>query len=421
MTDTEHRRPAVPADTANLADKATPADRTKRNDKAAVKPQAEFHRYPFYAPRFWHGMRPRTWWGLLRQGRFRIHPSRLPNLLGVSLATPWNTVLAWIQQLFFRKRLAEAELHGPPVFIIGHWRSGTTLLHELLVLDERYSSPTTFQCFAPHHFLVTEWIFQRFFGWLLPGKRPMDNMAAGWERPQEDEFALMNLGLPSPYRHIAFPCEPPVDLNYLDFQDVSPTDLQRWLRALRRFLLGVSTVTGRPLVIKSPTHTGRIAALAKEFPDARFIHVTRDPRALFPSTCRLWAGLAEAQGMQVARDPADDPTAPGGDDQKLNPEKQYVVDCLRRMYDAFLRDRPNLDPNRIVDIRYEDLVADPVAILETVYRSLKLSDFDSVRPVIESWAASEHRSYRTNRHQLSDQDEATIRSAWKHYFETYGY
>ncbi|PAY20265.1 sulfotransferase family protein [Rhodopirellula sp. SM50] len=371
-------------------------------------------------------MRPLTWWGLLRQGRFKIHPSRLPNLLGVSLATPWNTVLAGIQQLVFRNRLASAELHGPPVFIIGHWRSGTTLLHELLVLDERYSSPTTFQCFAPHHFLVTEWIFQKFFGWLIPGKRPMDNMAAGWERPQEDEFALMNLGLPSPYRHIAFPCEAPVDMNYLDFQDVSPSALRQWLDALRRFLLGVSTVTGRPLVIKSPTHTGRIAALAKEFPDARFIHVTRDPRALFPSTCRLWAGLAEAQGMQVARRPATAASTNSsgdgdGDDQPLSADKQYVVDCLRRMYDAFFRDRPTIDSNRIIDIRYEDLVDDPVTVLETIYRSLRLSDFDSVRPVIESWAASEHRSYQTNRHQLSPQDEATIRSAWKHYFENYGY
>ncbi len=394
------------------------------DDKAAGKPAAEFHRYPWYAPRFWHGMRPLTWWGLLRQGRFRIHPSRLPNLLGVSLATPWNTVLAGIQQLVFRNRLAAAELHGPPVFIIGHWRSGTTLLHELLVLDERYSSPTTFQCFAPHHFLVTEWIFQKFFGWLIPGKRPMDNMAAGWERPQEDEFALMNLGLPSPYRHIAFPCEAPVDMNYLDFQDVSPSALRQWLDALRRFLLGVSTVTGRPLVIKSPTHTGRIAALAREFPDARFIHVTRDPRALFPSTCRLWAGLAEAQGMQVSRRPdatASTNSSDDGDDQPLSADKQYVVDCLRRMYDAFLRDRPTIDSNRIIDIRYEDLVDDPVTVLETIYRSLRLSDFDSVRPVIESWAASEHRSYQTNRHQLSPQDEATIRSAWKHYFETYGY
>lgn len=355
-----------------------------------------------------------TWWGLLRQGRFRIHASRLSHLLGASLATPWNTVLGGIQKILFRKRLARAELHGPPVFIIGHWRSGTTLLHELMVLDERYSSPSTFQCFAPHHFLVSEWVFRKFFSWLLPGKRPMDNMATGWDRPQEDEFALMNLGLPSPYRHIAFPNEPPVDLNYLDFEGVNEADLDHWLKTLRRFLLTVSTVTGRPLVIKSPTHTGRLGALAKEFPDARFIHVTRDPRSLFPSTRRLWASLADVQGLQ-----SPVPEVLPGDD--IPSDKRYVIDCLRRMYGSFFQDRKRIDPARIVDISYEDLVADPVATLEHVYRSLRLSDFDSVRPVIEEWVAEEHRGYRTNQHRLSDADEALIRTAWNDYFQAYGY
>lgn len=383
---------------------------------------AKFHRYPFYAPRFWHGMRPLTWIGLLRQGHFRIHPSRFGNVIGASLATPWNTVLAGVQRIVFGKRLAASELHGPPVFIIGHWRSGTTLLHELMVLDERLSSPSTFQCFAPHHFLVSEWVFQRFFRWLLPGKRPMDNMAAGWDRPQEDEFALMNLGLPSPYRNIAFPCQDPVDLDYLDFDGVPESERQNWLNALRRFLLDVSCVTGRPLVIKSPTHTGRIAALAKCFPDARFVHVTRDPRSLFPSTLRLWKGLSEAQGLQSqnCQDKTQSSSREGGDDG-LPRDKQYVVDCMNQMYHAFAEGRTQVDSNRIVDVRYEDLIADPVASLETIYRTLRLSDFESVRPVIETWAENEHRSYQANRHQLSVEDETLIRTQWKHYFDTYGY
>ncbi|KAA5544689.1 sulfotransferase [Roseiconus nitratireducens] len=359
-------------------------------------------------------MRPLAWLGLLRQGGFRIHPSRWTHLIGVSFATPWNTVLAGIQWALFSRTLAKAELHGPPVFIVGHWRSGTTLLHELMVLDERYSSPSTFQCFAPHHFLVSEWFFRRFLGWLIPGKRPMDNMSAGWERPQEDEFALLNLGLPSPYRRIAFPRQPPIDLDYLDFKNVAEEDVRHWLQTLREFMLAVSTATGRPLVIKSPTHTGRLAQLAAAFPDARFIHVTRDPRSLFPSTLRLWTSLSENQGMQPPGDP--EAGAPA-----LSPEKEYVIECLRRMYDSFHAVRGDIDPNRIVDIRYEDLAADPVATLQTVYRSLRLSDFESVRPVIEAWAHTEHRAYQTNRHRLSESDEAAIRTAWKDYFETYGY
>ena len=324
-------------------------------------------------------MRPAAWLRLVRQGKFRFSPGRFPHAVGATFATFCNTVLAGIQRVVFGRRIANAELQGPPVFIVGHWRSGTTLLHELMVRDERLSSPSTFQCFAPHHFLLTEWIFRTCFSWLLPNKRPMDNMSAGWDRPQEDEFALMNLGLPSPYRRIAFPNEGALDLDYLDFDGVSPAAEQTWLSTLRNFLLRVSTVTGRPLVIKSPTHTGRIASLAREFPEARFIHMTRDPLALFPSTCRLWRGLCDAQSLQNPRH--DD-------------EEAYVIECFQRMYAAFNRDRKEIEQHRLIDIRYEDLTADPVETMQKIYDQLRLSDFDSIRPAIETWARTEHRDYQ---------------------------
>jgi hypothetical protein len=381
----------------------------KPNHRDQIKQESskvKFHRYPFYSPRFWHGMRPSSWWSLLRQGRFRIHPSRLLLAIAISLATPFNTLLALLQSVLFRRKLAEAELHGPPVFIVGHWRSGTTLLHELMVRDERLSSPSTFQCFAPCHFLVTEWFFRRFASWLLPGKRPMDNMAAGWDRPQEDEFALMNLGQPSPYRRIAFPNEPAVNLEYLDFDGVTEEKKQQWMAALRSFLLKVSIGTGRPLIIKSPTHTGRVGWLAREFPEAKFIHITRDPRDLFPSTCRLWRGLDEVQALQ---------------NPKHERNEEYVVECLRRMYKSFHQQRKSIDSARIIDVRFKDLTANPVETLRTIYETLRLSDFESVEPTIREWVDSEHKTYKRNQHQLPPEKEAMILDAWQDYFELYGY
>ena len=347
-----------------------------------------------------------TWFRLLRQGRFRVHLSRYPMLLGVSLSTPMNSSLGLLQDLLYHRKLKSAEFSGPPVFIVGHWRSGTTLLHELMVLDERLSSPSTFQCFAPHHFLVSQWFFRRFANWLLPGKRPMDNMEAGWDRPQEDEFALLTLGLPSPYRRMAFPNQGAVDLDYLDFEGVSEDAINAWLAALRRFLLAVSISTGRPLVVKSPTHTGRIAQLAREFPEAKFIHITRDPRDLFPSTCRLWRGLDAVQGLQRSRD--------------LNLEP-YVIECFQRMYRSFEKGRQQVDSNRLIDVRFEDLTTDPTATLQRIYETLHLSDFDSVEPIVKRWAENEHREYKKNKHQLTPEQEDLVQSAWYEYFERYGY
>ncbi len=326
--------------------------------------------------------------------------------VAVTLATPVNTLLAVLQKLIFGRRLSRTELHSPPIFIIGHWRSGTTLLHELLVVDKRLSSPSTYQCFAPHHFLVSEWFFRKFGNWLLPDRRPMDNMAAGWDRPQEDEFALVNLGLPSPYRRIAFCRLPPPDLDYFDTQSLPAEAIGDWSAGLERFLRCVSYQTERPLVVKSPTHTGRIATLAAAFPGAKFIHITRDPRSLFPSTVRLWKSLDEVQSLQQSRD---------------IDYQGYVIECFRRMYAAFHRDRESIDPANLIEIRYEDLVANPVQQLEAIYRQLHLGDFESVRETLSQWSATQHREYQTNRHQLPADQEALIRQHWGDYFQRYGY
>ena len=351
-------------------------------------------------------MRPKVWFDLLREGGFAVDPSRLPLLVGVSAAGPFNSLMSGVQSIVSRGDLAGAELHGPPVFIIGHWRSGTTLLHELLVRDVRFGSPSTYQCFAPHHFLLTEWAFRRFGKWLLPGRRPMDNMAAGWERPQEDEFALMNLGMPSPYRRIAFPRRGGVDLDYLDFEGVSTEERQKWFETLQRFLLSVSVATGRPLIVKSPTHTGRVGWLAKQFPDAKFIHISRDPRELFPSTKKLWSSLDQIQALQTS------------DDSELD---EYVLQCLERMYRSFHRDRDVLGPGRLIDVRYEDLAARPVETIESIYHQLHLADFDSVRGDLEAWEQQDHRQYSPNRHTLDSQTESVLKERWSEYFERYDY
>lgn len=351
-------------------------------------------------------MRPGAWLGLLRDGGFKVDPSRLPMLVGVSGAVPFNSVMAAVQKTIYHRSLVNAELHGPPVFIIGHWRSGTTLLHELLVRDVRFGSPSTYQCFAPHHFLVTEWAFRRFGNWLIPGRRPMDNMAAGWERPQEDEFALMNLGLPSPYRRIAFPRLGGVDMDYLDFEGVSTHDRQLWFDALRRFLTSVSVAGGRPLIVKSPTHTGRVGLLAEQFPDAKFIHLSRDPRDLFPSTIKLWSSLDRIQALHSA------------DDSDLD---EYVIECLSRMYRSFHQVRSSLGPGRLMDVRYEELAADPVGTVESIYRQLHLADFGSVRDDLLTWEQNHHRQYQPNQHKIDSQTEGLLRDRWSEYFDHYDY
>lgn len=330
----------------------------------------------------------------------------MPLAFMLCLLSPATLLLKWLQKIRHGRAIAATEINPEIVFILGHWRSGTTLLHELLALDDRFAYSNTFECCAPHHFIVSQWFFEKFGGFLLPKKRPMDNMSAGWLRPQEDEFALLALGAPTPYRRMAFPNRSSVDAEFLNMEGLSEKRLSQWKDVFQGFLRTLSyRYPGKRLILKSPPHTGRIGLLREMFPTARFVHITRDPLTIFASTCRLWKSLDDAQALQVPRN------------KHL---KELVFDSFERMYDGFERHRHTVDESHICDIRYADLVADPLQVIAEIYDKLNLGDFAQARPKLAAYVA-EQRDYKTNVHQVEPETAAEVRRRWSGYFEKYGY
>jgi len=346
------------------------------------------------------------WLRLLARNRFRVDFLRWGLVATVTFATVINSVLRIVQNILFGKKVARTEIVQPPVFIIGHWRSGTTYLHELLVQDERFAYPTTYECFAPNHFLVSRRALPWFIHLLLPKQRPMDNMLAGAYYPQEDEFALGNMGCPTPYWRMVFPNEPPCYLELLDMSGVEPNLLRRWKRDMVWFVRAMTYYKRKPLILKSPPHTGRVGVLAELFPGAKFIHITRNPETLFASTRRLWPTLDMAQGLQVPRNEYLD---------------EYILEAFERMYRGFESQRTSLAPNQIIDIRYEDLVADTMGQVERIYRQLEIDGFETVRDRLEAFVGG-RKDYKPNRHEeLSPEIRDAIRRRWSGYIEKYGY
>ena len=70
----------------------------------------------------------------------------------VTLVSLMNSLFWLMQSALYGRKIAATDIEEDPIFVIGHWRSGTTLLHELLILDPRHTYPDTFACFAPNHF-----------------------------------------------------------------------------------------------------------------------------------------------------------------------------------------------------------------------------------------------------------------------------
>lgn len=365
------------------------------------------HAYGLITPRFWHGMLPGDFLRSLARNRFQVGPRGVFTSTTITLVGCCHLVGKLFQQAIYGRRLTKLELREPPLFVLGHWRSGTTLLHELLIRDPRHTFPTTYDCFSPHHCLVTESWLPRLIPWLLPKKRPMDNVATGWDRPQEDEFALCSLGMRSPYRVWMFPQHGPVDSDWLTLEGLSESDRTRWIGVLRSF---VRTITARRqgrVVLKSPPHTARVETLLRAFPDARFVHITRDPLVLFPSTVRLWRSLAVTQGLQRPREHYDW-------------IEEEVLTNLVKMYDAFERDRPQIPDGRLTEMRYEDLIEDPKRELRRVYDELDLGAFSEIEPGVDAYLADQ-KGYKTNRFELPDDVREMVADRWKGYAQRYGY
>lgn len=364
----------------------------------AVKPRD-------WAPRMWMGCDFFAWLRLLARNRCAVGLPYLYIAAADTLCSFVVTHLSWLQYAVYGSQIARTPIREAPLFIVGHWRTGTTLLHELLIQDPRHNYPTTYECMAPGHFLVTESVLPRLLGFLMPSRRPMDNMAAGWDRPQEDEFALCMLGQPSPYLTIAFPNRPPQYPEYLDLQGLAPAALAAWKKTFLRFVQALTLKNPKRLILKSPPHTCRIPTLLELFPDARFVHIVRDPYVVFPSTVNLWKSLYRSQGLQR-------PNFEGLEEQ--------VFRTFLRFHERWQQGRQLIRPSRYCELRYEDLIRDPIGQVRSLYGHLGLGDFGEVLPRLEEYLAGV-KGYETNRYELTPPLRAEIDRRWGHIIRQYGY
>jgi hypothetical protein len=286
------------------------------------------------------------WLRLLSDNTYDVSWRCAPRAGFVTLVSLLGSAARRVEDLCFTRRVRAAAV-PPPLFVLGHWRSGTTHLHNLLTLDHRFAHINTFQTLHPHHFLHTEWWLTRLTSWLLPGRRPQDDMPWWWNTPQEDELALCVATGLSPDLSWVFPHRAQHYDRYLTFRRTRPEEVGRWKEAFAWLTRKLACqYPGRPLVLKSPAHTGRIRLLLELFPGARFVHVHRDPYEVYGSTCHLnreMAAFVQVQELQ-----------PGWIEERVL--RQY-----REMHDAYFEERPLIPAGRLHEVRFDRLEKDPWA------------------------------------------------------------
>lgn len=334
-----------------------------------------------------------------------IHWSRWHRWALLPPCAVYNSVMKRIESWVYGGRVEQTEIHPSPIFIIGHWRSGTTLLHNLMSLDRQFTYPTMYQAAFPHHFLLTERVVGWLTGPLLPKSRPMDNVEAGWGMPQEDEIALCALCMISPYVMVAFP-EKSTYIDYYDFKRADPEELQEWKETFLHFLRKVTYRNPRPIVLKSPSHTYRIPLMLELFPQARFIYIHRHPYDVFRSTLHLRDTLFESNTLGLLHKDAW-------------PEE--ILHDYRWAAESYDRDRRLIPQGNLHEVRFEDLESDPLGEMERVYRGLGLSGFEEARkaliPEVERLKDYQKNTFR----RMPIETKRRVYRELRLLFERYGY
>jgi hypothetical protein len=351
------------------------------------------------------GITAGDWLRVLWDNAFDVDFRYWPRAAVITLGTLSNSIGRRLEEWRYGQAVAAAAVR-PPLFILGHWRNGTTHLHYLLAVDPRFAYPNNYQVCFPHTFLTTEARNARFVGFWIPEHRPQDNVRMEVHTPQEDEFALCTGTLLSPYTGWFFHRREWYYDRYLTLRGVPEEEVARWKAALVLFLKKLTWKYGRPLLLKSPPHTCRIRLLLELFPEARFVHIHRNPYAVFQSTRGIYQQVLGAWGLQ----------SPNW--RRL---EESILRRHRLMYEAFFEERGLIPKGQFHEVGFEELERDPVGQIRALYEGLNLPGFDAVRPALEDYVRS-LAGYRKNEHAgLAPALRRRIAAAWERNFAEWGY
>ena len=284
--------------------------------------------------------------------------------------------LAWVQSWLFARRLHKAELPDDPIVVIGHWRSGTTYLHQLLASDPTLATARNCLTMAPQVALLLQPLLRSALRAWMTRQRPIDAVLWGPDDPQEDEVGLARLTMDTNMAGMAFP--------------------QAYTWFFRRNVLGLSLAFEREwllftkltwlhdgqgktgLLIKNSAHSARVELVLRHFPKARFVVLSRDPQASIRSLVQVKQRLGGLVGLQPVPDAVT--------------QVEETVAAHRQLLQAFEASRHRIPQGQLIELPYDALVSQPLAAVKRIYDELGLSSWFVAEAPIQARIA-QARSY----------------------------
>ncbi len=346
------------------------------------------------------------WIQLLKENKFRISPNKIIFLFWMTLNSIKNSLYSkYDKKVLFKNTDRDVSI-SDPVFILGHWRSGTTFLHNLISQDKQFNYPRIYQVIHPYSFLFIYKKFLKKLEELENRTRPMDNVKSSPLASGEEEFAIAALTLKSPVVGWVFPKRFDYYERYLDFKNIDNSEIDEWKRTYIEFLKKICINDKRRLILKSPANTARIKILLEMFPNAKFINIHRNPFDVYNSTKKLHATAIAKSNLQTK--------------YKYDVHKR-VIKTYKNVYSSYFREVNLIPKDNFIDIAFENVEKGPIKEIEKIYNSLNLSGFEKMKPDLEKYLISV-KDYKKNKHPVIDENlRVKIYNEWEKYFRYWGY
>jgi hypothetical protein len=334
--------------------------------------------------------------------------SNLPFVIMVTLVIIFLSPLRLYESLRLRKILPKVKITHPPVFIIGCPRSGTTHLHNILSqhTDFGFISTPEASGFPYSHLISTPDTFLHKKLKHFKMKRNMDNMLVSADLPQEEEFAM---GTISPYsfmmgiffkNHLKWCID-----NTLLANNPNKKAINRWKKDYSYVLKKITFLRqGKPLLLKNPFNTARIKWLLELYPDAKFIHIYRNPYDVFPSLMNLFIKSGKETHSH----------------HKTSELEKNVFKLYTILLQGYFEQQKLIPPQNLVEVKYEDLEKNSLEEITRLYNQLNITctkeNIDAITKYI-----NHQKNYEKNKFSLDYEKIKTIYQHWHFTIDKWGY
>lgn len=339
----------------------------------------------------------------------RISPKYYYRVLAIVVINLINLPFRVYERIFINPRFENKKLEIAPIFIIGHWRSGTTHLHNLLSHDKQMGYVSTYQSVFPDTLFnkLGRFLFRNFMGYLIPKKREGDNVTLGPELPQEEEFTLGHRTPLSHYLFWFFPKKNDVFFKKcIKMETVDSEVLQLWKEEMHLMVhKALKNTNGKVYLSKNPPNTARIPLLLEMFPNAKFIHIHRNPIEVYLSTQNFFKKMMPYLQLEIITQ------------EEIN---EIIINNYKNLMGDYFENKKLILPENLFELSFEQLEKEPLELLKSIYKRLSISGYSDSEQVFKTYIDA-MRNYKKNSLSIRERELQMVLKEWHFAMEEFNY